>query len=66
MALVLISIYGPIWQASDATSPKATESAHRAFLKFALEPRFVVVSTRTNRLLLADHGKFLAWLEPRL
>jgi hypothetical protein len=36
--LVQISILGPIWQASDAISPGATESAHRPFLKFALEP----------------------------
>src|SRR5437868_1727425 len=35
--LVQIPIFGPIWQASDAISPRATVSAHRPFLKFAPE-----------------------------
>ena len=38
MVLVQISIFSPLWQASDAISPRATESAHRPFLKFATEP----------------------------
>ena len=36
--LVQILNLRPIWQASDWLSPRARESARRAFLKFAPEP----------------------------